>query len=88
MERLELLTMINWCSNRALHTFSLANYCFLLLPEVSFCSMPCLQVNKDPVFLAMFNMGRISGCMARERMETKFCFLNLGFSQDAGVTPV
>lgn len=55
-ERLELVTVINWCSNRAVHIFSLANHCFLLLPEVPFCSM----LNGVPGFLATFNMDWIS----------------------------
>lgn len=82
-ERLELITMINWCSDRAVHIFSLASHCFLLLPEVPFCSMPCLQLNEVPAFPATFNMGRIPGCMARDRMETKLLILNLGFFPDA-----
>lgn len=35
MERLELITMINLCSNRVGHIFLLVNHCFFSLQEVA-----------------------------------------------------
>jgi len=55
-ERLELVTVINWCSKWIVHIFSLGNHCFFLLQVVAFCIMLCLQLNEVPGFSSRFDM--------------------------------
>lgn len=55
-ERLELVTMINWCSNRVVHIFSLVHHCCFSLREVAFCIVPGFQLTQVPGFSADFNV--------------------------------